>query len=151
MRRNDKEMTLESDMEGVIRHSLVCRLAMCLDGQPYVVPLCFGYRDGALYLHSAREGRKIDIIRQNPRVCFEMDVVAGLKADESACKWGMSYESIIGYGTAELLESPAEKRTGLDIIMSQYSDRSFTYSEDEIRKTAVIKVTVESMTGKRSI
>jgi uncharacterized protein len=67
----------------------------------------------------------------------------------SACDWGVSFKSVIGTGTARILETPAEKRAGLDIIMAQYSGRSFTYPDEMLEKTAVIKVIVQEMTGKQ--
>ena len=73
MRKSEKEIVEESAIEAVIRQSLVCRLGLSAGGQPYVVPLCFGYEDGFLYFHAALEGRKMDMIKNNDRVCVEFD------------------------------------------------------------------------------
>ncbi len=67
MRRNDSEITDRKDIDGIIRRCRVCRLAMCDGSQPYIVPLSFGYDGSFLYFHTAREGRKIDIIKRNKK------------------------------------------------------------------------------------
>ena len=83
-------------MDGIIKRCRVCHLALCDDGQPYVVPLSFGYDGEYLYFHAAREGRKIDIIKKNHRVGFEFDILQEIVKSEDACSWGAKYESVIG-------------------------------------------------------
>jgi nitroimidazol reductase NimA-like FMN-containing flavoprotein (pyridoxamine 5'-phosphate oxidase superfamily) len=156
MRRREKAITERAGIESVIRRADVCRLGLSDDGQPYIVPLNFGYEEGVLYFHSAPEGRKIDIIRKNPRVCFEVDVDHELVKAEAACDWSASYESVIGFGKAAIVEDDASKRQGLDVIMRHYSaaddaaDCSFTYKNKVLAKMVIIRVDIESMTGKRS-
>ena len=150
MRRKDKEITDIGEIESIIRKSLVCRLGLADNGTPYIVPLCFGYKDNRLYFHSAKEGRKIEIIKRNNAVCFEFDVDSKIESGKDACAWGMKYRSVIGYGTATLIEDPEEKRKALDVIMAQYADGAFEYSEKAFGKALVIKVEIESMTGKKS-
>ncbi|MCA1785700.1 MAG: pyridoxamine 5'-phosphate oxidase family protein, partial [Desulfobacteraceae bacterium] len=115
----------------------------------YMVPMNFGYRDRALYFHSAKQGRKIDVIQANPQVCFEVDEVVKINKAALACDWGISFKSVIGTGTAHMLTTLEEKKEGLDIIMAQYSGRSFDYPLEMLEKTAVIKVTIHEMTGKQ--
>ena len=118
------------------------------DNQPYVIPMSFGYQDGAVYFHCAPEGRKIDILRKNPRVCIEFDVDCRLKTGDSACKWGFYFQSAIAFGVAAFIEDAVEKRAALDIIMRQYSNEAFTYPESALEKIVVIRVTVTELTGK---
>jgi uncharacterized protein len=148
MRRKDKEMTDPDAIASVIRRSTVCRLAMTDGDQPYVIPMSFGYRDGAVYFHCAPEGRKIEILRKNPRVCIEFDVDCQLKTGDSACKWGFYFQSAIAFGVAAFIENAAEKQAALDIIMRQYSSEAFTYPESALDKIVVIKVSVTELTGK---
>jgi len=150
MRRSEKEITDESAMEAIIHASLVCRLALSDGNQPYIVPLCFGYQDRTLYFHSALEGKKIDILKKNNRTCFEFDVNSEIIKAEKACKWGMKYQSVIGFGKAVLVENIAEKKKALNIIMNHYSDRDFQFTDKTIKKIAVIKIEIEGMTGKHS-
>ena len=150
MRRKEKEITDAQEIESIIRKSQVCRLALVDDGRPYIVPLCFGYRNNTLYFHSAIEGRKIEILKRNPQVCFEFDIDTQIHAGETACDWGMNYRSVIGSGTASFIDDAAEKQEALDIIMRQYADGVFGYSDNTLKKTRVIKVEISSMTGKKS-
>lgn len=150
MRRKEKEITDKSEIESIIRKSLVCRLGLADNGTPYIVPLCFGYKDNSLYFHSAKEGRKIEILKRNNGICFEFDDNLEVQAGKAACDWGMKYRSVIGYGQAFFVEDPEEKRKALDIIMAQYADGTFEYSEKALGKALVIKVEIESMSGKKS-
>lgn len=127
----------------------VCRLAMCLDDWPYVVPLNFGYQDKRLFFHTAGTGRKLDILKHNDRVCFEVDCGHEIVESSDACGWSMRFASVIGFGRAKLIDDPAQKRAALDIIMRHYSDRSYTYPDDVLAKTGIIRIDIESMTGKR--
>jgi nitroimidazol reductase NimA-like FMN-containing flavoprotein (pyridoxamine 5'-phosphate oxidase superfamily) len=150
MRRSEKEITDEPAMEEIIDASLVCRLALSNENQPYIVPLSFGYQAKTLYFHSALEGKKIDIINKNNCVCFEFDVNTEIKEAEKACKWGMKYQSVIGFGKAVLVENVVEKKKALNIIMNHYSDQKFQFPDKAIKKIAIIKIEIERMTGKHS-
>lgn len=151
MRRKDKEINDRGEIESIIRKSLVCRVGMAENGTPYIVPLCFGYKDNHLYFHSAREGRKIEILKRNNEVCFEFDGNLEVQSGKAACDWGMNFRSVIGYGRTSFVEDPEEKRMALDVIMAQYAEGAFEYSEKALEKVLVIKVEIESMTGKKSV
>lgn len=151
MRRKEKEITLRSEMDAVIDKARVCRLAMMDGDRTYIVPLSFGYDGKVLYFHSAREGKKLDLLRKNGRVCFELDTDVSVFAGDVPCKWGMAYRSIIGWGEVEFILEPDARRWVLDIIMAHYSgESSFAYTDAEINRVSVFKVTVLEMTGKRS-
>lgn len=148
--KQEKEIFKVSAIEAIIKKALICRIGLSDDEKPYIVPLSFGYKDKMLYFHSAAKGKKIDIMRKNPRVCFEIDINSKIIKAEDACKWSMRYQSVIGYGKAVLLQNADEKRKALKIIMSQYSDRPHHFIEKKVQKAAVIKVAIEDMTGRQS-
>jgi nitroimidazol reductase NimA-like FMN-containing flavoprotein (pyridoxamine 5'-phosphate oxidase superfamily) len=148
MRRKDREIVDRKGMESVIRKASVCHLAMCDGGSPYVVPLCFGYEDGTLYFHSAAEGRKLEVLRRNDRVCFEISVDHEIMILGDPCHWDMRYRCVIGFGRASFIEDQDEKHRALDAIVAQYTAGSFTYPEDTVKSMVVIRVEIESMTGK---
>ncbi len=150
MRRKEKEITEKSEIEAVIHKSIVCRLGLSEGNIPYIVPLCFGYKDCTIYAHGSMEGKKIDIIKKNQNVCFEFDINAEIVEKDNACDWGMRYQSVIGSGKASILKELNEKRKALNIIMSQYSDHPFLFPENALKGTAVIKIEIESITGKQS-
>ncbi|HUU20350.1 MAG TPA: pyridoxamine 5'-phosphate oxidase family protein [Sedimentisphaerales bacterium] len=150
MRRKDKEIRDIATIENIIRKASVCRLGLCDNGRPYIVPLCFGYKDKTLYFHCASEGKKLDILRKNNNVCFEIDIDYELIKAKEACKCSIKYQSVIGFGKAAFIEDIESKRKAFDIIMRNYSDGSFEYPVEAIKNTVIIKVEVESMTGKKS-
>ena len=150
MRRNDKQITSEGDLTELLRNGELCYLSMVDDGMPYVIPLNYGYLDEALYFHSAPEGRKIDILRKHPQVCFcvvpDHQLIEGVKG----CSWSASYRSVIGTGKASIFTEPAEKNEGLKILMAQYSDREYEFSDSDLERIVVIRVDIEEMSGKGS-
>jgi hypothetical protein len=99
MRRADREITSRERIDEIIRGCEVCHLGMADGDQPYVVPVSFGYDGSSVYFHSAREGRKVDVIAANPRVCvqFERRVVL-MPSETEACEWSFAFESAIGVG-----------------------------------------------------
>lgn len=137
-------------MESIISKANVCRLGLSVDNIPYIVPLNFGYRDSCLYFHTPKVGKKMDMIKTNSRVCFEMDIDHEVVRAENPCDSSMKFRSVIGYGRASLLDEIEEKRRALDIIVEHYSGQVNEYKEKMVDHLSVIKVQVESMTGKKS-
>ena len=150
MRRSDREIIDKKAIEDIILRSKVCKLAMCEQNMPYIVPLCFGFKNNTLYFHSAPKGKKIEILKKNPNVCFEFDILTQVIQSAKACQWGMKYRSVIGFGKAGFITDDDLKRQALDIIMNQYADGSFIYEEGLLKSVVIIKVDIHSMTGKQS-
>ena len=123
-----------------------------VDGkEPYVVPMNYGYADNVIYMHSALEGRKVDVLRANNRVCFEIETGTELLKKDQPCSWGMRFKTVIGYGTVTELDDPEAKHAGLSLIMGQYSDREdWQFPEAAMAKVLVLRLDIESMTGKKS-
>ena len=150
MRRKDKEINDLATIEEIIGRAAVCRLGLCESSQPYIVPLCFGYKDNALYFHTVHKGKKLDMLRKNNNVCFEVDIDREVVNAEQACDWSMKYRSVIGFGRAVVIDDVELKREALDIIMRNYSDSSFEYPAETVDGALIIKVEIESMTAKKS-
>ena len=123
---------------------------MCAADRPYLVPLSFGYRDGILYFHSAPAGRKIDILRQNDRVCFEFDVDCQVSKSGDVCNWGVIYRSVIGSGRAFFIEEQEAKQKALAIIVEHYGGAGRDLPLEAVSKTLVFAVKIDEMTGKQS-
>ncbi len=149
IRRKDRQNKDKALQEAIIKVARVAHLGLCDNGQPYVVPLCFGYDSGVIYCHSALSGRKIELLKRNPQVCVEFSSDGALEIDPTACKWGLHYQSVIAFGKAELVIDVSEKKKGLDIIMAQYHGTAVGYSEKMLAGTAVIKIGIDQMTSKR--
>jgi len=150
MRRKEKEITDKTAIESIILRSSVCRLALSEDNHPYIIPLCFGYKENSLYFHSAPEGRKLEIIRSNKRVCFEFDIDYRIVEAQEACGWSMNYRSVIGFGKASVIDDPDEKIKAMNAIIQHYTGKPLPYSEAKLKDTVIIKVEIESITGKES-
>ena len=148
MRRKEREITVRDEIDGIIRRCRVCRLALCDGTRPYIVPLHFGYDGRFLYFHSAGEGRKIDMIRKNNRVCFEFDILHDIIEAEQACDWGSKYESVIGSGTAEIVDTLEAKKDALGWIMRQYGSDNRDFAEASLGKTLVLRVSILEISGK---
>ncbi len=150
MRRKEKQVKEQSKIESMIKKALVCRLGLVDDPSPYIVPMSFGFQNNTFYFHSARKGKKIDLIQKNPNVCFEIDLIGRPIEAEQACDWGMAFQSIIGHGTAIFIKGTEKKKKALDIIMSQYSDKPFDFPEKMLAATAVFKIQIDRLTAKQS-
>ncbi|MCP3901420.1 MAG: pyridoxamine 5'-phosphate oxidase family protein [Desulfobacteraceae bacterium] len=150
MRRKDKEITEIKEIEEIINKAKVFRLALSFEDTPYVVPLNFGYQDKTIYFHCAKKGKKVDILKQNNKVCFEFDTDNELVKAEKACKWGMNFKSVIGFGKADLIENPEEKQKALAIIMRQYTAKQYEFPEKQLNNTLVWKIDILQITGKKS-
>jgi len=151
--RKKQEITEKSAIEAIIRESVVCRLALSDNDQPYIVPLCFGYQDDNLYFHTGSRGRKLEILKRNQKVCFEFEVGVDVVKGEKPCKWNMLYKSVIGSGKAVILENiddMEERQRAVEIIIRQYSDKLFSLSDIKLNKIVIIKVKIDEMTGKHS-
>ena len=151
MRKHEKEITDRGEMEDILSRVEVVRVAMCDGEEPYVVPVNFGYRDGCLYFHCAPEGHKLDILRRNNRVCFEAATDINLLLDKTGgCGCTTHYLCVMGRGRAEILEDTEAKLEGLRVLMAHYTDAETEFPEKLVERTGVVRITVESMTGKRS-
>ena len=152
MRRKEREITDLQELKAIINNCDVCRVAFADDNVPYIVTMNFGYSvgDGKIYFHCAREGRKIEMIRKNNYVCFEMDTNHILYDSIKACDFGMSYSSIVGFGYITIVKDPVERISGLNQIMSHYtSKKEFSYKQDALEKTMVLRLDIKEMTGKK--
>lgn len=152
MRRHDREITDSREILSIVNECKVIRLAMLDEqGLTYIIPLNFGYRftDGVFtfYCHSAREGHKLELLRRDPRVSFEMDCRGELQSADHACGYGYYYASVIGSGTAELIEG-AEKLDALSALMRHMAGREDTFTEEQARGVAVLAIRVRSLSAK---
>ena len=153
MRRKEREVRDSGSIESIIARCDVCRIALTDGSTPYIVTLNFGYvpgQPGRLWFHCAKEGRKIDMIRKNAFVCFQMDTDHELIQGEQACDCTMHYSSIVGYGNIEIIEENERKTEGLNAIMSHYSSRKeFFYNPQTLARTTILCLTITELTAKK--
>lgn len=153
MTKREREIT---DMEEILRILDKCKVVhvgLTDQEQPYIVPMNYGYtyENGELtfYLHGALQGYKYDLIKKNPKVCFEMECDIMPFEGRTACQYGMVYSSIMGKGTAEIVESPQEKIRDMEILMKTQTGKDFTFNEKLVSIINVIKIHVTEFTAKK--
>ena len=153
MRRKDRQITDETVIRAILDKAQVLHLAMIDGDRPYVVPLHYGYtlENGVLtlYLHSAKEGRKLDVLQKNGRVAFVLETdVASISGGEIPCKYGAAYASVMGEGRATILTDPVEKTDALTMLMKTQTGRNFYITEAMTDTVAVLRIDVEAFTAK---
>lgn len=151
MRKANQEITDPKTLEAILQKANIVRLAMVDGGMPYLLPFNFGYSENCIYIHSASAGKKINVLRINPQVCFELEDETATVADDIACRWSQMYRSVVGYGKVEIVTSFDEKVLALDIIMQQHgAPAEMEFDPKEVEAIVVLKLTIDSMTGKQS-
>lgn len=147
IRRKDRAVTDYRQMLEIMRRCDVCRLGFKEEEGVYILPLNFAFKDNAgeltLYFHGLVKGKKIDLIRKQQVVGFQMDRKHELVHAAIACHYSFTYQSIIGKGKISLIENNDEKITALQYLMEHYTQRSdWTFEPNELKKIAVIKLVV---------
>lgn len=156
MRRKDREVTDLNGIFEIVERCNTVHMGMVEDGKPYVVALNFGYeRKGdtlVLYFHSAHEGHKMDILKENPNVYFQMDCVNEFitGSRENPCAYCWRYDSVMGSGEVEFIAAEAEKAHALNCIIGHLGkiDDTFEFSEESLKNTCVYRLCSTDITGK---
>jgi len=158
MRRKDREVTDADEIAQIIEKCDVCRLAFCDKDVPYIVPMSFGCEMTAgkltLYFHCAAQGRKIDIIRNNPNACFEMDISYKIDIGGKPGNCTAEYESIIGNGVVSIIDSADRdgKLKALKLLMKKYAGtEDLQLSEKQIGGVTMLKLPVQEYSAKRHL
>ena len=149
MRREDREITDRATMDAILQRGNLMHLALCDQEVPFLVPVFYAYDGTALYFHSAKRGSKIEILKRNNRVCFEISEALGVIPSDQACNFEARHQTVIGHGLATFIEDQAAKIEVLDRIVAQFTSTAFTYPEANLRATAVIRIDISSLKGKR--
>ena len=153
MRRTDREITNRDEILDILRRADTIRLGIHAEPFPYVVPLSFGFEEAGgeirIYFHGAKEGLKHTLIKQNKHVCLEADILHRYLETETG---GLTceYESVIGFGTAEIIEGDEAAR-GMDLICSHCGYQGFVYDTKALNFTQIYKIVLSSITGKRNL
>lgn len=150
MRKTEREIIDQDLIVKILSDGQICRLAIFDSEYPYIVPLNYGYRNNALYIHCAQEGRKIDLIKKNNKVGFEIEDSYKVVESDISCEWTTKYRSVIGTGEVEFVTDFKEKEQGLDVIMQQHGKMENTYHEKLVDRVFILKVDIKSISGKQS-
>lgn len=151
MRKAKQEINKREELVEILKAALICRVAMMDGERPYILPFNYGYSEGCLFIHSAPEGKKIELLKQNPEVCFEVEDKMEITTGEKACDWSTRYRSVVGYGKVEILSDDADKQHGLEVIMTSHGAPELTeFNPGNMKRMVILKLTIHSMTGKQS-
>jgi len=155
MRRPEREIKDPVTVKALLDQTPVGRIATInRKGYPVIKPLNYIYQDGKIYFHSSKKGEKINDIRRGSPVCFEVDQsITYVSTSGPACKASYYYRSILIKGRAEFVRSGKKKLEILERLMEKYQPEG-GYSgvaEEILRKTAVIEVSIDEITGKENL
>ncbi|MDA3954804.1 MAG: pyridoxamine 5'-phosphate oxidase family protein [Bacteroidales bacterium] len=145
-----KDIVELDKLEEIIGKCKICRVGMVDVDTPYVLAMNFGYDNQAIWLHCAKEGKKVDILKRNNKVCIEFDTDHKLfsRHEHVACSWRYAYRSVLIHGNALFVEDYNEKIKGLNIFMKNYSGKEFEYSKPSVDNIYLIKIPIDSITGR---
>ena len=160
LRRSDRSM-IKSEIDQLLRTAKIGHLGVCLNNQPYIVPLNFAYENNHIYFHCADSGQKIQFLRNNPSVCFEVAECNATTTGLTLCDSDTAYRSVVAFGTARIVTNLEEKTTALRSIVAKYmgderardlgSRTVDKYRSSQGSATTVVKITIEHMTGKHNV
>ena len=152
MTKRERQVTDGSQILHILDTAKILHLGLCVDNIPYVVPMNYGYtmEQGklTLYLHSAVRGKKLDMIRENPTVFFEMNCDLIPFEGPVPCRYGLSYSSLMGQGHARIIDDPEEKQEAMTRLMKTQSGKDFSFNEKLVSIVSVIRIDVEEYTAK---
>ena len=153
MTKRERQIFDQEQIKAILDTAKVLHLGLSVDDMPYVVPMNYGYvmEDGklTLYLHSAVLGKKLDMIRANPNVFIEMDCDMVPFEGEKPCQYGLAFSSVMGRGTATIVEDVEEKMKAMSILMKTQTQKDFTFNERLVSIVAVIRIDVLEYTAKK--
>lgn len=139
----------QQQIEEILSRAKFLSIAFSDADSPHIIPMTFGYKDNIIYLHSSQHGEKIDILKKNSRVCFEVDIDSEIITADDICKYDVRYRSVIGYGQAKFLEDYNEKVEGLTVLSEHYGKQGpFEFEEWKVDRLCMIRIEIERMTGK---
>ena len=143
---NEKE-----EIYKIIDQADACYVSMTdLEGNPYCVPMNFGFKNEIFYFHSGKGGKKMEIFQKNPKVCIVLDIDRELNVRHEgvACSYSMKYQSVMAYGNIEIIKDLDEKREYMNIIMKHYTSRDdFKYNDPAIKNVEIMRVKCDYLAG----
>ncbi len=152
MTKRERQVTDPEQILEILDKGKVLHLGLCVDNEPYVVPMNYGYtmEDGKLvmYLHSAVRGKKLDMIQTNPNVFFAIDCDRQPFDGVKPCQYGLVYSSVMGKGVARIVDDVEEKKKAMSILMKTQTGKDFTFEDRLVSIVAVIRIDVQEYTAK---
>ena len=149
MRRKEREITDSAEIDTIICSAKLMHIALVDGNMPFLVPVFYGYDGKFIYFHSAKVGTKMEILKRNNNICFEISIDHGVIESDKACDFEAKHRTVIGIGKAVFVDDEAEKIKALDLIVSQFTDAKFEYPKTNLIHTAVVRIEIDSVKGKK--
>ena len=150
MRRSDREIDDLKLIEEIMSSAHICRVAFHDVDYPYIFPMNFGYKNNKIYFHCSPKGKKIDLLKRNNKVCFEVELDHEIITGSESCDWTTKFRSVIGYGKIEIIENVEEKKNALDILMIQHGKSDNEYIPKMLERVGVLRLNIETFSGKQA-
>ena len=153
--KREQRITDQAQILNLLDAGKVLHLGLCVDNEPYVVPMNYGYimegENLVLYLHSAVRGKKVDMIRANPKVYFEFATDLQPFAGAKPCQHGLAYSAVLGRGTARIVEDVEEKKQAMTVLMKTQTGKDFEFNDELVSIVAVIRIDVTEYAAKHRL
>ncbi|THF65992.1 pyridoxamine 5'-phosphate oxidase family protein [Pseudothauera nasutitermitis] len=149
MRREAREIKDRKEIDAILGAARLMRIALTDGNVPFLVPVFYAYDGQALYFHSAPQGSKVEIMKRNDLVCFEVSIDHGIIEDEMICDFEARHRTVIGLGRTRFVGDRAEKIRALDLIVARFTNRAFEYPVANLDRTLVVRIDIDSVKGKQ--
>lgn len=149
MRRKDREITDRAEINAILGAAHLMRIALADGDTPFLVPVFYAFDGTAIYFHSAQAGTKIDIMKRNNKICFEVSIDHGVVENDAACDFEAQHRTVIGFGKVAFVTDDVEKINALDRIVAHFSEKKFEYPKANLSRTVIIRIDIESIKGKK--
>lgn len=150
MRRKEREISDVNLIEKLFKQANICRLSIHDNPYPYIVALNYGYSNNSLFIHCAREGKKIELLKKNNKVGFQIELDSEIIRHQESCQWTTKYRSLVGKAEIEIVDDYSEKVNGLDVIMKHSGKHDNSYNSKAVDKVLILKVKIKEVTGKQA-
>jgi nitroimidazol reductase NimA-like FMN-containing flavoprotein (pyridoxamine 5'-phosphate oxidase superfamily) len=155
MKKKERELTDKNTIIEILKNGKFATISMCRVNEPYIVTLSYGFdlKRNSLYFHSAKEGLKVEILRENSNVCGTVVEDLGYVMNDCSHK----YRSIVFWGKMATVEDLEEKKYGFNIILNHLEDnpgkvkKRFLKNEQAYDNIYIIRLKIIEMTGKASL
>lgn len=153
MRRKDKLVSDPERLHQIISDSPYMVMGLAENSVSYTVPLDFAFDGRHVYFHCAREGRKLEMLAENPEVSLLFVNYGGIfssKADGTACSYSTRFASVMARGVAEIVVDPEQKAMALKLMMAKIGKEDLPLRPGMLEATCVVKINILDMSGKQS-
>ena len=151
IRRNDRSMDI---LEAInfLEKSQVGRIGLSCEDNPYIVPLNFIYDDLKIYFHCSIQGKKLEYIKRNQKICFEVDDFIGIKRGDTNCSYTSYYQSVIVFGEARIVKTNERKIQVLRKLIEKYAKQEANlFYNEKLNDVEVVEVIINEITGKKNL